>query len=264
MRTTVTPSEKGERHLSPPVVKLVVTSIALFPLLLGIALLMVTPRETFLNPVYWIGLGLWAAFGAILIWHEISRQMPEAEHFRHARSARRESQRYAKWVSVALLVLVLGVARASSGAPSTSAPGAFLLGMSGLWFSTGIGFAVELIGREKLLYCSTCEGHRWFIHYWGHVVCRVCGHTWGGRDQAWQRPSVDASRLRAKHAALEYFASGPLMTFVGIFGVVALPQIGLADWVGVPLLMMFGGVVSSFVLWRRFHKRVVAELRTSS
>ncbi len=237
MRTTVTPSEKGERHLSPPVVKLVVTSIALFPLLLGIALLMVTPRETFLNPVYWIGLGLWAAFGAILIWHEISRQMPEAEHFRHARSARRESQRYAKWVSVALLVLVLGVARASSGAPSTSAPGAFLLGMSGLWFSTGIGFAVELIGREKLLYCSTCEGHRWFIHYWGHVVCRVCGHTWGGRDQAWQ---------------------------LGIFGVVALPQIGLADWVGVPLLMMFGGVVSSFVLWRRFHKRVVAELRTSS
>jgi hypothetical protein len=63
---------------------------------------------------------------------------------------------------------------------------------------------------------------------------------------------------------LEYFAAGPLMTFVGIFGVVALPQIGLADWVGIPLLMMLGGFVTSFVLWRRFRRRVAAELQASS
>ncbi len=234
-----------------------------FPIVLGIALISLTPVDTFLIPAYWIGIVFWTSLGAILIWHEVSRQAPEAEYFRGNRSRHEASRSHWKWLSLVLLMIVLGSAKLLTGASPDSAPGAFAYGLAGAMLSMGVGYVYEITGREKLLYCEACEGHRWFIRYQGAVVCGVCGHTWNGVDKPWTRPATDSTQRRIRHEMVEFFGAGPLITFAGMFGVLALPEVGLSDWTGIPLLMMFGGLVSTVLLGRRARHRIV-ELREDS
>lgn len=256
------PTRRGEHYVSPREVKLLLSGIILAFMLIGIALLLVIPPGTFLNPYFWIGVGVWSVFGVLSTWHDVHVQAPEAESVRRARSAAQGSHHHLKWVSIALLVLVLGLSRVAYGASPGSALEAFDFGIAGFLLVLGIGFACELSLREKLQYCSTCEGHRWYIHYRGQVVCSVCGNPWAGIDRAWVRPSEDARQRRTHHAMLEFIAAGPLITFLGMFGVQALPQFGLSDWVAVPLLLMFGGLVSTVALGLRFRRRM-DEIRKS-
>lgn len=227
-------------------------------MLIGIALLLVIPLGTFRDPYFWIGMAVWSVFGVISTWHDVSVQAPEAEYRRHARSAAQGTRHHRKWVSIALLVLILGLSKVAYGASPGSGLEAFVFGIAGFLLVLGIGFAYELVGREKLQYCSTCEGHRWYIHYKCQVVCSVCGNPWAGLDKAWVRPSTDARQRRTYHAMLEFLAAGPMITFLGLFGVAALPQAGLSDWVAVPLLLMFGGLVSTVALSRRYRRRMAA------
>lgn len=252
----VTPSKKGERYLSPAEVRILVYGIGVFPFLLGILLIVLTPLHALSNPVYWASFGGWTLLGAILSWHDIARQVPEAESLRRERSRSNGSHPHVKWVAIALLVLVLGMAKLFTGAPPESTAGAFVSGIAGAMLATGAGYVYELAGREKLLYCATCQGHRWYFHYRGQLVCGVCGLPWAGLEEPWVRPPIDSRERRIHHAMFEFLAAGPMITFAGIAGTLVLPELGLGGWVGIPFLMMFGGLVSTVLLGRRYRRRM--------